>query len=209
MVKYLDSQSDYTLVFALNAKDELVPSLSFPVNGKKKACYFLKKQRGPVLDMQQMNEKFEAGDAPTVPLDTLQVLLDEIYLPLLSTPSNLGYLPVVVSSDFLKGFQNLSGSVSGMQGKAKGKTVLPVPELSKGSANVGLYEKSVITWTHIIQALVKKQASTNDESSQGPNVETAFWKSRAADLRGVQEQLSGPTISKMADAMQGVKSAYY
>lgn len=80
----------------------------------------MKNKIGSTLtDKEKMKQELTMGDLSANPLEFLSVLLDEVYLPLLTNPKNLESWPEVVAHDVLRHFHNLNGAVYVITGKSK------------------------------------------------------------------------------------------
>ena len=73
---------------------------------------------------------------------------------------------------------------------------------------VQILESIVIHWTSQIKEVVHNNDSSADVETSGPLEEIEFWKGRAKDLLGLQEQLGQPNVKKIVDALQHSKSNY-
>jgi dynein heavy chain len=122
MYSFLDKENT-TLLFYLNQKEEIVPATKFPSQLKKKSIYFLKRRPGAHIT-EKLDQELILGDLAANPLDFLSVLLDEVYLPILSNTKNLESWPEVVATDVLRHFHQLNGAVYVISGKSKVKTRL-------------------------------------------------------------------------------------
>lgn len=116
--KFLESVEHNTILFYLNAREDLIPAIIFPPSLKKKSVYFLKANVGTQLS-DKLDHELISGDLSSNPLEFLSVLLDEVYLPLLTNPKNLENWPEVVANDVLRHFHNLNGAVYVISGKSK------------------------------------------------------------------------------------------
>ena len=119
---FLDKEKN-SLLFYLNQKDEIIPAVKFPSSLKRKSLYFLKRRNGA-----QIQEKLDAelimGDLGANSLEFLSVLLEEVYLPILTNQKNLETWPEVVASDVLRQFHQLNGAVYVISGKSKVKCII-------------------------------------------------------------------------------------
>ncbi|KAJ3391292.1 hypothetical protein HDU84_006208 [Entophlyctis sp. JEL0112] len=203
-----------TLLFYLNQKEELIPAVIFPYQLKKKSVYFLKKNLGqPVAEM---DKELTIGDLSANPLEFLSTLLEEVYLPLLTNPKNLESWPEVVANDVLRHFHQLNGAVYVISGKAKGKTMLPLPHgapMSSGSNKSILHtlESAVIDWTHQIKEVIKSNSAAPLEEglNPGPTFEIDFWAAKATNLKSIHQQLTEEKIQKIAKVLETSNSTYY
>jgi dynein heavy chain, axonemal len=72
-------------------------------------------------------------------------------------------------------------------------------------------ESVIIDWSHQIQGVLKKDSSQPllDGLNPGPMVEIEFWKSRAANLENIFEQLRDPKTRNMAMLLEKTQSTYF
>ena len=207
----MDDARAHALIFYLNARDELVASMTFPGLMKKKSIYFLKNEATAVPD--KLDQHLILGELPPTPLDFLSSVLEEVYLPLLSNPKNMEAWPDVVANDIVRHFQSLNGAVHVIAGKSKGKTVLPLPDHSKlpnandKKSKLHLLETTVINWTHLVQDVLKQNVSKALET--GPMVEIDFWVARTANLSYIKEQLTNEKVLDIEDTLSQEKSSYF
>ena len=98
------------------------------------------------------------------PLETLERLLADVYLPLLSNPVNTEGWSDVVSHDVVDTLHAFLARVAIANGAARGETCLPLPPLDAATAarlttkdRVHLLEGAVATWT--AQIKVRRHAA--------------------------------------------------
>lgn len=212
---FFDNPENNTIIFYLNAKDELVPAVVFPASLKKKSVYFIKNRVNTQVT-EKLDQELTMGDLSSNPLEFLSVLLDEVYLPLLTNTKNLESWPEVVANDVLRHFHNLNSAVFVISGKSKGKTMLPLPHGAKlntetDKAILHTIESAVIDWTHQIKEVIKSNSAAplQEGLNPGPMVEIDFWAAKAANLKNIHQQLTDDKIQKISRVLQGSKSTYY
>ncbi|TPX70381.1 hypothetical protein SpCBS45565_g01824 [Spizellomyces sp. 'palustris'] len=214
IVDFLDK--DYsTILFYLTQKEDLFPAIAFPGSLKKKSVYFLKHNVGAPIT-EKLDTELTMGDLSANPLEFLSVLLEEVYLPLLTNPKNLESWPEVVASDVLRHFHQLNGAVYVISGKSKGKTMLPLPHGARLTTDVDrsvlhTLESAVIDWTHQIKEVIKSSSAAPLEEglNPGPMVEIDFWAAKAANLKSIHQQLTDEKIQKISKLLEVSKSTYY
>lgn len=118
MLQFLDDTSHQTILFYLNLKEELTPSVKFPTVLKKKAVYFTKKPNTP-CPLSALSDYLTLGELAPQPLEFFSLILNEVYLPLLSNPKNVEKWPEVVASDVTRHFHKLNGAVHVISGLTK------------------------------------------------------------------------------------------
>jgi dynein heavy chain len=196
----------------------LIPAIRFPSSLKKKCIYFIKNTpRSVCSGPEKLDKELTMGDLGANPLEFLAVILDEVYLPLLTNAKNLESWPEVVANDVLRHFHNLNGAVTVISGKSKGKTMLPLPhgsgvkEADTAKSILHTLENAVIDWTHQIKEVIKSSSAAPLEEGlhPGPMVEIDFWAAKTANLKNIHLQLTDEKIQKVSKILQGSKSTYY
>jgi dynein heavy chain len=116
IVTFLDKDAS-SLLFYINAREDLVATTKYPNSNKRRAAFFLKKGRGAITD--KISQDLIMADLSGSTLDHLSTILEEVYLPLLSNTKNVDSWPEVVANDVVRHFHKLNGSVYVISGQAK------------------------------------------------------------------------------------------
>ncbi|KAI9221923.1 dynein heavy chain and region D6 of dynein motor-domain-containing protein [Blastocladiella britannica] len=227
MTKFLDDNSIACLFFTLNSREEVVPftagSPQFPNTLKKKVIYFLKQSilagtpHEGTITKDRLDKEFIVGDLASNPLEFLSTVLEDVYLPILSNKGNLDGWPDVVANDVMRLLRNCQGNVFVTNGLIKGKTMLPLPQGADGEGAIDAkssmhsLENAVMDWQHQVQKVLSTSSAAplDEGKNPGPLVEIEFWQARAANLRGIDEQLSGPKVARIGATLMESKSTYY
>ena len=69
-----------------------------------------------------------------------------------------------------------------------------------------LLEGTAIHWTKQLKVLAQQQDAARSEEGGGVLAEVAFWRARAANLAGVQDQLASAGMSRPPNHAQGSSS---
>jgi len=102
-------------------------------------------------------------------------------------------------------------------GQVKGRTLLPLPpsdvtssERTSSKDKVHVLESAVITWTKQIKNVLKldPEAPLKAGLNPDPLVEIDFWKSKAANLNAIHEQLQMERVKKVLRYLEANKSTY-
>ncbi|XP_024080369.1 dynein beta chain, ciliary-like, partial [Cimex lectularius] len=224
---FLDSANTWLLVISQNNAAQLIPSTSFPVILKNKGAYFVKKNKGPV-PKTELNHHIIYGDLATKPIEQLAILVDEIFVPLLSNKNNHKKWPSSVAQDISQHVHSLKSTVYQVRGYVAGKTVLPMPigidrvhEVTKNlkeenETTVDLYLKSsiegvVIKWAIQINDVLSEESSKAFANGQNPtpNSEILFWNNRKENLQYIYDQMREDRVRKMAVILEHTESAYW
>lgn len=150
------------------------------------------------------------------PFEHLELLANEVFLPVLSNPQNQAKWGEVPTREIMDKFHNFLSSTTILCGQIKGETRLPMPPIdlsggpSTGKNKISLLEGAIITWTKQIRGVLKLDPESQLKMGMHPtpDVEIEFWKNKAANLNSIFEQLQGPRIRRVLRALDQSKSTY-
>ena len=210
ITEFLDSPDVRVLLFSEN----LSASHGLPKKmGKNKILYFLKVGSGSVTK-ESIASDVICGEMSPEPLQHLEQVVQQVYLPLLSNPLNQEGWGEVASKEIIDKLHGFLANVSITLGSTRGMTCLPLPPQESGAGVAGagsagsskdrihLLEGAVITWTKQIKNVLKQdpESMLKQGLHPTPDVEIAFWKSKAENLNSIFEQLQGERIRKARNA---------
>ncbi|XP_032902051.1 dynein heavy chain 11, axonemal [Amblyraja radiata] len=215
------------LVCFLSGAGLLVASCGLPSNLKNKAVYIFKKVKCPILK-ENYRKNLVFGHLAGTPLNQITTLVEEIFVPVLSSKRNHRAWPHFISQDVDRHVEAIRNKIYVVNGQAMGRTLLPIPKATgklggsnrNGNGNkldhydrliIHPIESMVIKWTHQIRDVLKKDSSDPllQGMNPGPETELDFWKARKANLLCVYEQLQTPVIRKMAKILEITESSYF
>ncbi|KAA6377421.1 MAG: putative Dynein beta chain, ciliary, partial [Streblomastix strix] len=122
------------LIVYENLKNELCASLVFPPSMKRKSLYFEKTK--DVLGPDDIAKECRYQDFTYQPLELLEVLNREIYLPMAQNHRTVQAIPDTIAQDVVQQFHHLSAATSVTVGKAKGQTLLAIPQIPVSAQTV-------------------------------------------------------------------------
>lgn len=182
--------------------------------GIAKVVYFMKaeakKVENPATDLL-------VNEMGPEPLEHLEKVLSEIYLPLLSNPNNQEGWGEVASKEIMDRLHGFLANVSITVGLTKGETCLPLPPLDASVASalttkdrIHLLEGAVITWTKQIKNVLKADPESLLKAGlhPTPDSEIDFWKVKAANLNAIFDQLQSDRIRRVLQFLDTSKSTY-
>jgi dynein heavy chain, axonemal len=101
---------------------------------------------------------------------------------------------------------------------ADGCTILYSPDFNLGTESIAeaaadkerlqIMESIVIHWTRQVKDVVNNHDSTGSTEMSGPLDEIEFWKGRARDLVGIQQQLGRQSVTRIIEVLEYAKSNY-
>ncbi|RYY38440.1 hypothetical protein EON62_00430 [archaeon] len=125
--------------------------------GTSRVVYFMKMKAAPV-SADTVAEDVVVSDMTPEPLEHLEKVLSEVYIPLLSNPNNQEGWGEVASKEIMDRLHGFLANVSITVGQTRGETCLPLPPLDASTAahisskdRIHLLEGAVITWTKQIK----------------------------------------------------------
>ena len=149
------------------------------------------------------------------PFEHLELLANEVFLPILSNPQNQAKWGEVPTREIMDKFHNFLSSTTILCGQIKGETRLPMPPIdlsgpSTGKNRISLLEGAIITWTKQIRSVLKQdpEAQLKLGLHPTPDFEIDFWRNKAGNLNSIFDQLQGPRIRRVLRALDQSKSTY-
>jgi len=198
--------------------DTLTSTLGLPKKvprGTPKVVAFQKHKGGVVSGTPA--DDIVVSDMTPEPLEHLEKLLAEVYIPLLSNPSNQEGWGEVASKEIMDRLHGFLANVAITVGQTRGETCLPLPPLDASTAahisakdRIHLLEGAVITWTKQIKNVLKQDPESLLKAGlhPTPDVEIEFWKTKAGNLNAIFEQLQSERIRRVLQFLDMSKSTY-
>ncbi|KAJ9598678.1 hypothetical protein L9F63_010627, partial [Diploptera punctata] len=226
VMNFISDISIEKIIFGMNQSGLLVPSYDFPVAAKSKSCYFIKHKPEP-LTKDNFRKIIMFGDIAAKPIEELEVLVEEVFVPLLTNPKNQRNWPRVIADDVTYHVNQLKNSIFEIRGLISGQTLLPMPDgvervheveqaiIESDGETVDLQLKHdiegvIIKWVKLIDDVLKEDSSCafEREANPTPRFEIEFWNSRLKNLECIYDQLRDPRVRKMASILELTDSAY-
>jgi len=212
MLEFLDSKDARLLVF----NETCTASTQLSSKGSKGKTIAFVKSEAEKLTLATLKTTVLQNDITGMPLEHLERIIQDVYMPLLSNPANQEGWGEVASKEVLDKLHGFLASVSITVGSTKGKTCLPLPPEPSGDAAVDtkerihLLEGAVITWTKQIKNVLKldPEGLLKQGLHPTPDMEIEFWKSKAANLNAIFDQLQSSRIRRVLQFLESAKSTY-
>ncbi|XP_062322712.1 dynein axonemal heavy chain 11 isoform X2 [Osmerus eperlanus] len=213
------------IVFITTSTGGLIASKEVSPPPKNNAFYVLKKQPLPITS-ENCRKQLIFGLVSQSPLPQLSNTLQQVCVPLLSNKKNHHMWPNLMSQDISRHVEHMRNKTSVVRGHFLGKTILPIPTATAGiegsQSNVKMpdsfdrtvvhaIESMVISWTHLIQKVLKEDSSEHllQGLNPGPSAELNFWITRNANMHNIHQQLQSPIVQKMVKILEMAESSYY
>ncbi|KAL4106224.1 hypothetical protein PRIC1_004278 [Phytophthora ramorum] len=198
--------------------------------------YLLKTVKGAV-SATKFQDEILSGTLEQDALESLAVMLHDVFVPLLGNPRNQQLWPEMVTSSVITNVHGFFSSLQITLGQTKGATCLPLPwdqvvmESAANSSPDATYnavdfnavnglgkdqvhslEGCLITWTKQIKNILKQDPEAllnqRDNVHQGPMEELHFWAAKAKNLNSIFAQLQSDSIRKVLQYLDASKSTY-
>ena len=158
-MQFCDDDSKRCLVVPENMKvDHVIPSKL----SKGKVLLFVKLQ-SCTLTIDNMAKNITVLELGPNPFEHLELLANEVFLPVLSNPQNQAKWGEVPTREIMDRFHNFLSSTTILCGQIKGETRLPMPPIdltggpsTAGKNRISLLEGAIITWTKQIRSVLKQ-----------------------------------------------------
>lgn len=98
IMKFFEDPEQKMLLMTIPTTGVLTPLTSFSPIVKQKFTYFIRKKKEPIT-MENFRKVVSFGDMGGKPIEELAVLMEGVFVPVLSNPSNQVGWPKVVSED--------------------------------------------------------------------------------------------------------------
>ena len=194
-------------LYILLASDRLKLCVDVPqsISSYWKVLYILKTglNKSILETKRNMNRESPAfdllfGELAQEPLEHLEKLVQEIYMPLICNPANQSGIGEVQAKEIQEMLHTFLASISITLGQTQGKTCLPLPVVDIGGQvsskdKIHLLEGAVISWTKQIKRILKQDPENLLKLGLDPTPEKEieFWRSKAENLNSIFSQLQG------------------
>ncbi|ERL93730.1 hypothetical protein D910_11016 [Dendroctonus ponderosae] len=110
ILKFLDDPNQKMLLITIPSTGLLTPFTSFNAQIKQKFTYFIRKKPDAVT-MENFRSVLTFGDMSGKPIEDLSVLVEGVFVPLMSNPANQVGWPKVVAQDVVSHVRTFKNTV--------------------------------------------------------------------------------------------------
>lgn len=223
--EFLDTADARHLYVYQNTAGMFVSRIEPPDGLKKKGFYFAKLKREKIADEPHMRQGIAFGDLWPDSLAGLNILARNVYTPIIKGDKrNITKVPDLAVNELLTDTNGLLAQFLVTLGLSQGKTLLPMPpvtlpsridEKSCDKETLYLLESAIVSWSSQIKAamtsspeMLEEEATTTGNYPR-PLDEVNFWKSKAENLTGLEDQLYSVKALKILVALKKAGSSYY
>ncbi|KAK0087408.1 hypothetical protein PV325_001063 [Microctonus aethiopoides] len=222
IIKFFNTPTEKILTIHISPSGIPQPALGIQPAAKTKLSYFVRRQPINITEVNYRDELIP-GDMSSKPIDELDTLIREVYLPILSNSNNHEGWPAVVVDDVKKQVLNLQNSIAQFRGNMTGQTILPMPmgmerlysseQLTNNEVDIELkknIEEMMTKWTLLINDIVDENIARTfcNENQPLPSAEVKFWQERLRNLEFIYDQMRDPRVKKMISFIEKVESTY-
>lgn len=225
MSEFLDTADARHLYVYQNSAGMYVSRIEPPEGLKKKGVYFAKLKREKVTDENYMRDNVAFGDISADTLDGLNKVVRDVYAPIIKGDKrNINKVPDLAVNELLSDTNDLMAQFLVTLGLVEGKTLLPMPPVNLPNRidekvcdkeTLYLLETSIVSWSSQIKAAIAlspevlEEEGTTTGKYPRPQDEINFWKKKADNLAGLEEQLYSTKALKVLVALKKSGSSYY
>ncbi|XP_047352693.1 dynein beta chain, ciliary-like [Vespa velutina] len=224
ILKFFNIPSNMILTIQLTSAGALIPFLGIESPSRVKSSYFIKRE--PIkITKYNYREMLILGDMAPKPIEEADVLIEEVYLPILTNPINHTGWPLIAKEDVKKHVYDLRSLLYQIKGKMFGETILSMPidiekifeeewKLQQNDDvqfNVKLrsnIESIIIKWTSQINEILDEEGILLSSDYLLPNDELDFWFKRIKNLESIYQQIKDPRVKKMGSILELTESPY-
>nr|CAH7754609.1 unnamed protein product [Callosobruchus chinensis] len=225
ILNFFNKPTEKMLIMTIPATGQLTPMTSFTNQIKQKFTYLIRKKE-EVVTMENFREVLAFGDMAGKPVDELAVLMEGVFVPILSNPKNQRGWPKVVTEDVVSHVRNFKNTVDQIRGAMKSQTILPMPQgiqdvfqacqaYQESEDNVNYFlkgnlENAVMKWSNLINDIIKQSSLITfaEGANPTPRNEIDFWNARNKNLESIYDQLGDPRVKKMGEYLELTRSTY-
>ncbi|KAI0240669.1 Dynein beta chain, flagellar outer arm [Lamellibrachia satsuma] len=220
--EFLNNEDVRRLFIYMRPPRQIVASLQPPHDLKTKSVFFIKNNIGVKLTKDNMDDEILFLDCMVDPLDELDQLTRDVYLPLLCINDSSTPMFGLHPDKLMDVLHRLMAYVTTTQGHSKGDVTLPLPSIEvlaeaasspnrRGSV-LHVLETTVIGWIKQIKGILKQDPIADlavlAGKYPGPLDEIYFWTSHLEKLHSVNSQLSSAIAVDILNNLQSADSAY-
>ncbi|KAI4487640.1 hypothetical protein M0802_011953 [Mischocyttarus mexicanus] len=225
ILKFFNVPSEMMLTIQLLPTGAIIPSLGIQPTSRVKSSYFIKRE--PVkITKDNYRKMIILGDMAPKPIEEAAVLIEEVYLPILTNPVNQTGWPLIAKEDVKKHIYDLRSLLHQIKGKMFGETILAMPidiekifeegwkqqESDDVQFNVKLrsnIESIINKWTSQINDILDDEKILLSSDYLLPNNELEFWFKRIKSLESIYQQINDPRVKKMGSILELTESPYF
>ncbi|XP_069118815.1 uncharacterized protein [Argopecten irradians] len=206
-------------VFSRPSK-QITASLIPPHDLKYKSIFFLKCKAGTKLTKENIGNEVFFVDCTDVPLEHLELIVREVYLPLLCT--NQSNLAAAGGDKVMDVLHRLMSIVEVSQGHVEGRIILSLPSIEvlaeaaatparRGSV-LHVLETTVLAWIKQIKGVLRHDPIADLFHHYGPEPgpldEIKMWERQLGRLHSILRQLESPVAKDILQNLDQAQSQY-
>ncbi|XP_056010102.1 uncharacterized protein LOC125667097 [Ostrea edulis] len=213
------NNEDVRKLFVYSKERQIVASLIPPFDLKYKSIFFLKCNAGTKLTKENIGNEVFYIDCTNIPLEHLELLIREVYLPLMCT--NQGKI-ATGGDKVMDILHRLMSVVEVSQGHVEGRIILSLPSIevlaeaaatpNRRGAVLHVLETTVLAWIKQIKGVLKHNPIGDLFHHYGPEPgpldEIKMWERQLGRLHSILRQLESPVAKDILQNLDQAQSQY-
>nr|XP_022320176.1 dynein beta chain, flagellar outer arm-like isoform X6 [Crassostrea virginica] len=213
------NNEDVRKLFVYNKEKQIIASLIPPFDLKYKSIFFLKCNAGTKLTKENIGNEVFYIDCTNIPLEHLELVIREVYLPLMCT--NQGKI-ATGGDKVMDILHRLMSVVEVSQGHVEGRIILSLPSIevlaeaaatpNRRGAVLHVLETTVLAWIKQIKGVLKHDPIADLFHHYGPEPgpldEVKMWERQLGRLHSILRQLESPVAKDILQNLDQAQSQY-
>ncbi|GMH67856.1 hypothetical protein TrLO_g3024 [Triparma laevis f. longispina] len=179
------------------------------VSASPKVVYFVKTTGDKINPASPtIASDLEFGCVTGDGLSNMSLVLSELFVPLVSTPSS-NTQQTATANEFKQNVQKFSSQISHAIQQVKGDVHLNIPDITITDPEAITEEYDIVSkleaamedWSKLVANVVEQESSKRTKG-KGPLAEIEFWRQRNAALSSLYEQINMEKVQKMLKVLQ-------
>ncbi|KAL3885754.1 hypothetical protein ACJMK2_025795 [Sinanodonta woodiana] len=218
--EFINNEDCKRLFVYVRPPRQLTASLIPPHDLKFKSIFFLKSTAGTKLTKDNIGNEVFYIDCADVPLEHLELVVREVYLPMLCT--NQANLASAGGDKIMDVLHRLMSVVEITQGHVDGRIILNLPSievlaeaaasLSRRGSVLHVLETTVLGWIKQIKGVLKHDPIADLFHHFGPEPspldEIKMWERQLGRLQSILRQLESPVAKDILQNLEQAQSQY-
>ncbi|CAH1797693.1 unnamed protein product [Owenia fusiformis] len=220
--EFINNEDVRRLFVFIRPPKQIIASLQPPHDLTFKSIFFMKCGSGNKITKENIREEVYYTDCSDVPLEHIELLTREVYLPLLCIDQSHASALGINADKLMDVLHRLMATVEVAQGHIEGQIVLPFPSIevlaeaaanpSRRGAVLHVLESTVIGWIKQIKGILKHDPIHELDRHFGPHPgpldEISIWEQRLQKLHSINEQLDSPVAVDILRNLEDANSQY-
>ncbi|XP_052258855.1 uncharacterized protein LOC127863384 isoform X2 [Dreissena polymorpha] len=218
--EFINNEDVRRMFVYIRPPKQLIASLQPPHDLKYKSIFFLKSNTGTKITKDNIMDEVFYIDCTNVPLEHLELVVREVYLPLMCT--NQSVMSSTGGDKVLDVLHRLMSSVEITQGHVEGRIILSLPSIevlaeaaaapNRRGAVLHVLETTVLGWIKQIKGVLRhdpiQDLFQHFGPEPGPLDEIRMWERQLGRLHSILRQLESAVAKDILNNLEQAQSQY-